>query len=214
MGLYAVTPVLRVLVKHLDRRLFTYLLVLWFAGTVTTPFIHTFTPLQFNPVIFVFFDWVGYYLLGVYLLTSKMRRRTAYIAAGLGLLGTVVGDWLVTATAGEQFTGFFHNYMSATMIVGSVAVFFILLSTKPTRLEDNSKIKNLMHWVSQNTLAIYLIHIIILTALSNRVFGVYLNALTYLPLIDIPIFTLIVFSASAAVVFALKKIPYVAKLLG
>jgi len=37
IGLYSVTPILRVLVKHLNRKLFTYLMILWFAGTVKTP---------------------------------------------------------------------------------------------------------------------------------------------------------------------------------
>ena len=73
MGLYAVTPVLRVLVKNLTRNLFTYLLILWFTGTVVTPAIHTFTDFNFNPVVFVIFDWVGY-LLGIYLINSKIHR--------------------------------------------------------------------------------------------------------------------------------------------
>ena len=214
MGLYAVTPILRVLVKHLNRKLFTYLLLLWFAGTVTTPFIHTFTDFNFQPVVFVFFDWVGYFLLGIYLLNSSIRRKTAYAAAALGLLGVILGDWLLTATAGEQFTGTFHNYMSATMIVGTAAVFFLLTTTKPTRLESHATASRFIRWVSQNTLLIYLIHIIVIETLTFGFFGVYLNTLTYLPLIDIPVFAFIVFGVSAALVYGLKKIPYVKKLIG
>jgi surface polysaccharide O-acyltransferase-like enzyme len=214
MGLYAVTPIMRVLVKHLNRRLFSYLLILWFAGTVITPFIHTFTTFNFNPVMFVFFDWIGYFLLGIYLLSAHFSRKTGITIAVLGLLGTVVGDWVVTGTAGQQFTGYFHNYMSATTIVASAAVFILLLSATPTRLQSQGKISRVMHWVSQNTMGIYLIHIIVLVALTYRVFGIFLNSLTYLPLIDVPIYTALVFVISAVLVFALKKIPYVKKLIG
>ena len=214
MGLYAVTPIMRVLVKHLNRRLFSYLLILWFAGTVITPFIHTFTTFNFNPVMFVFFDWIGYFLLGIYLLSANFSRKIGITVAVLGLLGTVVGDWIVTATAGQQFTGYFHNYMSATTILASAAVFSLLLSATPTRLQSQGKISRVMHWVSQNTMGIYLIHIIVLVALTYRVFGIFLNSLTYLPLIDVPIYTALVFVISAALVFALKKIPYVKKLIG
>jgi surface polysaccharide O-acyltransferase-like enzyme len=214
MGLYAVTPIMRVLVKNLNRSLFSYLLILWFAGTVITPAIHTFTTFDFNPVMFIFFDSIGYFLLGIYLLSANFSRKTAITAAVLGILGTVLGDWVVTGTAGQQYTGYFHNYMSATTIIASVAIFFLLLKATPNRLQSHCKISRVMHWVSQNTLDIYLIHIIVLVALTNRVFGVFLNTLTYIPLIDVPIYTVLVFVISAFLVFMLKKIPYVKKLIG
>lgn len=214
MGLYAVTPMMRVLVKHLSRSLFSFLLILWFAGTVITPFIHTFTTFDFNPVMFVFLDWIGYFLLGIYLLSANFSRRIAITTAVLGIMGTVVGDWVITGTAGQQYTGYFHNYMSATTIIGSAAIFFLLLSAKPTNLQSHGKVSSVIHWISQNTFGIYLIHIIVLSALTNRVFGVFLNSLTYTPLIDVPIYTTLVFTISAALVFVLKKIPYVKNLIG
>jgi surface polysaccharide O-acyltransferase-like enzyme len=59
IGLYLVTPILRVLVRYIDRKKFTLLLSLWFVGTVITPAIHTFTTFTFNPVVFVFMDWAS-----------------------------------------------------------------------------------------------------------------------------------------------------------
>jgi surface polysaccharide O-acyltransferase-like enzyme len=214
MGLYAVTPILRILLKHLDRRLFTYLLLLWFAGTVLTPFIHTFTNFTYDPVTFVFFDWVGYFLLGIYLLGSNFKRQTGYLFAAVGILGATIGDWLLTATAGEHFTGYLHNYMSATMIVGSAGLFLLLITVRASAFDVYPRVNRVVHWVSQNTLPIYLIHMIVLEALTTQVFGVYLNTLTYNPLIDIPLYTLLVFSVSAAIVFGLKRIPGAAKIIG
>jgi surface polysaccharide O-acyltransferase-like enzyme len=214
MGLYAVTPILRVLVKYLNRKLFSLLILLWFTGTVTTPFIHTFTSFHFDPVIFVFFDWVGYYLLGIYLTKAKFSRSTTITVAILGLLGAVLGDWFVTATMGEQMTGYFHNYMSATMIIASVAVYFYLTTIKPNRLESHPKLNSFVHWISQNTLPIYLIHMLVSVTLTEGLFGFYVNTLTYLPLIDVPVFAVIVFVVSTAIVFALRKIPYITKLVG
>lgn len=214
IGLYSVTPILRVLVKHLNRKLFSYLLILWFAGTVITPFIHTFTDFSFNPVMFVFFDWVGYFLLGIYLLNAKIRHSIAYAVAVLGLLGAILGDWAVTAIAGEQYTGYFHNYMSYNIILGSAAIFFILISVQPSRITSHTKLNRAIHWVSQNTLPIYLIHMIVLETLSLGIIGYTFNALTLNPIVDVPIFTAIVFAVSAALVYALKKIPYVTKLIG
>lgn len=214
-GLYSVTPILRVLVKHLNRQLFAYLLILWFTGTVVTPFIHTFTSFSFNPVMFVFFDWVGYFLLGIFLVNSKVRKSTAYTAAILGILGAVLGDWAIAAISGPQHIGYFHGYMSFNIIIGSAAFFFLLLSIQPTKVTSHSKINRMVHWISQNTLPIYLIHIIVLETFMLGLLGdIVLNRLTWNLLIDIPVFTMIVFGISAALVYLLKKIPYVAKLIG
>jgi surface polysaccharide O-acyltransferase-like enzyme len=187
---------------------------LWFAGTVITPAIHTFTSFSFNPVVFVFFDWIGYYLLGIYLLTADLRRSIVYLGVIFGLLGAVVGDWVVTASMGEEYTGYFHNYMSATAIIGAAAIFFLLTAVPANRFENHPKANRVIHWISQHTLPIYLIHIIVLVAFTNQVFGVYLNTLTNIPLIDVPIYTALVFGTSSALVFALKQIPYVRKAIG
>ncbi len=171
MGLYAVTPILRVLVKHLNRKLFAYLLILWVAGTVSTPFIHTFTDFEFSPVAFVFFDWVGYYLLGLYLLESNLRRSKAYLLVFTGLLGAIVGEWFLTATTGQQYMGFFHNYMSATIIIASAGFFFILTSGNTNRLGSYPTLYRVIHWVSVNTFPIYLIHMLVLVTLTANVLG-------------------------------------------
>jgi surface polysaccharide O-acyltransferase-like enzyme len=214
MGLYAVTPVLRVLIKHLDRKLFTYLLVLWFAGTVTTPFIHTFTDFRYQPFTWVFFDGVGYFLLGTYLLYSKTKRSRSALIFILGILGAVAGEWLLTATLGKTYTGYFHNYMNPTIIIASVALFTLLISMDFSSIGKHKKTSRTLHWVSENTLPLYLIHMIVLVTLSVNVFGVWLNNATFIPLLDVPIFAAIVFAASAALVYVFKKVPLLNRLIG
>lgn len=214
MGLYAITPVLRVLVKHLDRKLFTYLLILWFAGTLTTPFIHTFTDFRYQPFTWVFLDGVGYFLLGTYLLYSKMKRSKTALIFILGVLGAVVGAWLLTAAMGKTYTGYFHSYVSPTIIIASVALFTLLISVDFSGISKYKKTSRVLHWVSVNTLALYLIHMIVLVTLSINVFGVWLNNATFIPLFDVPIFTVIVFAVSAALVYVFKKVPVLKRLIG
>ncbi len=214
VGLYLVTPILRILVKHMDRKKFTFLLVIWFAGTVVVPLIHTFTAFDYNPEMFVFTGWVGYFLLGIYLLNTKMRRSIVYLAMALGLLVAIVGDWLLTATAGEQATGFFHGYLSFNMIIASAALFLILVGIPRTRVESGHGVVNrVIHWVGQNTLPIYLAHIIVLESLQLGFFGFawpYTNNL----LVDVPFIAFVTFVLTAAIVYLLKKIPYITRLIG
>jgi surface polysaccharide O-acyltransferase-like enzyme len=216
MGLYALTPVLRVLVRHLDRKLYLYLLIIWFAGTTLTPAIHVFLPqLNYYPYPFILIDWVGYYLLGLYLLQTSMPKLRALLLMLGGLLGTVASSWLLTSILGEQYTGFFHSYVSPTIILASAALFFALISLDFNSLGNRKILGGIIQWVSQNTLPIYLIHMIILvTLVSNGVFGFWVNSITDIVLIDVPIFAVIVFTLSAGIVFVLKKVPGLAKLLG
>lgn len=214
IGLYTVTPIIRVLVKYLDRKLFSLLLFLWFIGTTTTPFIHTFTSFHFDPVLFVFFDWIGYYLLGIYLINASFKRSTAIIVLIVGLLGSVLGDWVVTATFGERLTGYFHNYMSAPIIIASAAAYYYFTTVKRNSVKSPTVFNRFVAWVSKNTLPIYLIHMIILITFTEGVFGLYFNTITYLPLIDSPVFACIVFGVSAIMVYLLKKIPYITRLIG
>ncbi len=123
IGLYLVTPFLRILVKNLNYRMLTYLLVIWFAGTVAVPLIHTFTDFNYNPVMVIIVGWVGYFILGIYLIKAKTRPYKLYILFLFGLLVAILGDWLVTASFGEDYTGFFHGYLSFNMIISSVALF-------------------------------------------------------------------------------------------
>jgi surface polysaccharide O-acyltransferase-like enzyme len=214
VGLYLVTPILRVLVKHIDRKKFTFLLVVWFTGTVAVPLIHTFTAFEYDPVMFVFTDWVGCFLLGIYLLNTKMRRSITYLAAAFGLLVAIVGDWLLTATAGEQATGFFHGYLSFNMIIASAASFLILVSIPRAHFESGNDVVNrVIHWIGQNTLPIYLVHIIVLETLQLGLLGFtwpYTNNL----LVDVPFMAFVTFVLTVAIVYPLKKIPYLNRLIG
>ncbi len=214
LGLYLLTPVLRVLIKHIDRKRFTFLLSVWFVGTISTPAIHTFTSLSYNPLTFLFLDWLGYFLLGIFLLYTKVRSWILYAALTLGLLGAILGEWFLTAMYGEQYAGFFHGYLSFNMIIASAALFMILLAIPKEKIESRYPIVNrVIHWIGQNTLPIYLVHVIVLETLQFGLLGFTLIDKNNL-IVEIPLATFVAFSLSVAIIYPLKKIPYVKKLIG
>ena len=214
IGLYLVTPILRPLVIHLERKKFTFLMIIWFVGTISVPLIHTFTAFSYNPLTFVFTDWVGYYLLGIYLQNTKVRSSIIYLAASLGLLVAVLGSWFITTLYGEQYTGFFHGYLSFNMIIASAALFLILIGIPRTKVETgNGTFNRLLHWIGQNTLPIYLVHIIVLESLHLGLLGFFLPY-THDLLIDVPVVAFVTFVLSSTIIYVLKKIPHVSKLMG
>jgi surface polysaccharide O-acyltransferase-like enzyme len=214
VGLYLATPILRVLVKHIDRKKFTLLIALWFIGTSITPLIHTFTNFNYNPLMFVFTDWVGYYFLGIYLVNTKMRRKIVYPLLAAALSVSVLGDWLITATLGQAETGFFHGYLSFDMIIASAVTFLILVSIPRTTIEKNNNIlTRSMHWLGQNTLPLYLLHIIVLEAIQLGLLG-FKFPYTGIILIDSPILFVMALTISGALIYTLKKVPYVGRIIG
>jgi surface polysaccharide O-acyltransferase-like enzyme len=214
VGLYLITPILRTLVKHIDRKKFKLLLAIWFVGTVSVPLVHTFTNFNYNPVMFVITDWVGFFLLGIYLTETKIHSTIAYLGLIFGLLVAIVGDWFLTASMGEQFTGYFHGYLSFNMIIASAALFLILIRIPYGRIDSgNSSINRFIRWVEHNTLPIYLVHIIVLESLQLGLLG-FSFPYTYNLLVDVPLLALVTFVLTAAIVYPLKKIPFVMKLIG
>jgi surface polysaccharide O-acyltransferase-like enzyme len=212
-GLYLATPILRVLVKHLNRAKFKVLLVLWFMGTVTVPLIHTFTSFDYHPV-FVFMDWGGYFLLGTYLVNSEMRRSVVYPVLAFGFSVAVLGAWIVTSTVGEAETGFFHGYLSFNMILASAALFLTLVNIPRERIEKgNGAPERFMHWIGQNTLPFYLLHIIVLEVVQLGLLG-WRFPYTGIVLIDAPVLAAVGFALSAVIIYVIKKVPYLCKLVG
>ena len=214
VGLYLVTPILRTLVKHIDRKKFKLFIAIWFVGTVSVSLINTFTNFNYNPLMFVITDWIGFFLLGIYLTNTKIHSAIAYLGLIFGLLVAFVGAWFLTATMGEQYTGYFHGYLSFNMIIASASLFLILIRIPHSKIDSgNIAINRLIQWIAQNTLPIYLVHIIVLESLHLGLLG-FSFPYTYNLLVDVPLITLVTLVLSAAIVYPLKKIPYVMKLIG
>jgi surface polysaccharide O-acyltransferase-like enzyme len=214
VGLYLITPILRTLVKHIDRNQFKLLLAIWFVGTILVPLIHNFTNFNFDPLMFVITDWVGFFLLGIYLTNTKIHSVIAYVGLFFGLLVAIIGDWFLTASMGEQFTGYFHGYLSFNMIIASAALFLILIRIPHASIDSGSiTINRFIKWIEQNTLPIYLVHVIVLESLKRGLLG-FSFPYTYNLLVDVPLLAIVTFVLSAIIVYPLKKIPFIMKLIG
>ena len=215
VGLYLVTPVLRVLVKHLDSKRFKYLLTLWFVGTVTVPFINTFGSINFNPVFFVFSGWIGIFLLGTFLQNVKVNRRLLILGAVLGLAGAVIGAYFAAAFVGERVITFFHESLSFNMIVASVSIFLLLTAIPSSKVQSRyGKVNRLLCWISQNTLPIYLFHIMVLESLEIGFLGLTLNRNILAPIIEVPLITILTLILTCLIIYPLNKIPIVKRVIG
>jgi surface polysaccharide O-acyltransferase-like enzyme len=168
---------------------------------------------NYSPLLFVFVGWVGYYLLGPFLLKSNSNSRITYFALILGLIGATVGDAVSSVLAGPRVMGFFNEYLIFTIITASAALFLILATIRKGRFENNTMSSRLLHWIRQNTLPIYLIHIMVLETIQAGWLGFGLNGCIMIPIIEVPLLTAVTLLFSAAIVYPLMKIPYLKRLI-
>ncbi len=215
VGLYLLTPVLRVLVAYIKRRTFNFLLILWFLGTAIVPILSLFTDYRLNSNVFILTGWLGYFLMGAYSPKTRVRSEVLYATLGLGLVWTTIGTYIIVGTIGERQSQFFYDAYSFSMIGVSVALFLILSTVSVERVEKRfPKGSRLLSLISQNTIPIYLFHIMILEALQNGFLGFQISLATMNPVLEVPLITAVTLLICLAIIYPLKKVPFVKRIIG
>jgi surface polysaccharide O-acyltransferase-like enzyme len=215
MGLYLVTPVLRVMVAYIDRKVFSFFMVLWFLGTAVVSLLNLYSPVSLNSNVFIFTGWVGYFLLGAYALNMRPRSDVLFLILVSGLGWTIVGTYLIVGTIGEFYSNFFYDVYSFSMIGASFALFLLLAAVPANSMEKRFPRGNrLLRVISRNTLPIYLFHIMVLEALQRGFFGFQISLATINPVFEVPLISAMTLFICLGVIVPLKKIPFVKKLIG
>jgi surface polysaccharide O-acyltransferase-like enzyme len=215
IGLYLVTPLLRVAIKHASRHILRYTLVIWFVGTAVMPLLTLFGSYYVNANFFIFTGWIGYYVLGIYLTTVNVKQSWLYIGLIGGLLWTIGGSYLIVATLGEHFSQFFYDGFSINMIVASASLFLLLLTISPKMLQAKyPRGSRVLKVIGDNTLPIFLFHVIVLESLEYGFFGFTLSITSMNPFLAIPLSTALTLLVCLAVILPLKRVPHVKRLIG
>ena len=217
VGLYLITPILRIFITHADVSMIKYFVILWVVGVAIIPLFSLFTTYALNSNVFTITGYVGFFVLGTYLSTVKIRRSTLSIFIILGIALTAIGTYVLAATVGGPEMYFFQQYFSPTVILASVPMFLLLFTIKPPSVQKEtspSKVNKLIKLISQNTLAIFFIHVMIIESIQKCYFGFAINRDTINPIIGVPILTILVLFASLAIILILKRVPYLKRLIG
>ncbi len=220
IGFYLLTPVLRVLLANADWKIVKYLLILWLVGTAFVPFIGLYEPLApainwFQRNVFLVTGLFGFFLLGPYVTRLHFSRRQLYILLCLGVLSTSVGTYFLIGTLGMDYSRFLIDAASLSSIATAVALFLILVRTQNQAVANqHPKINRMLKLISENTLPIYLFHIIILETLQNGYLGFQISVTTFNPILSIPLVTAATLLICLVIIVPLKKVPYLKRILG
>jgi len=119
---------LRSMVAQASEKLYRYFMAIWFVGVSLVPLITTFSSYDVNPNLFAIPGYVGYFVLGAYLVNVRIRRKYLVALLALGIALTAIGTFQVSRTIGGGTSFYFQEYLSPTMILASIS-FFLLLNT-------------------------------------------------------------------------------------
>ena len=213
INLYAVAPLLQLMVRNIDRKLLKYCMILFLVfgilrhTVIDLPFVPKWITEQIN--LFVDMDLVGYagyFILGWYLSDPETVKRykagktaavyliTLFLAAGINQWIAVANNWPTQAL--------YANF-SLPVAVESVCIFLLVRK----RFADFSVSPAVRLWldrIAESTLFIYLIHPFVIRRLQ-----IYLNLYTtnYNVLFSVPLMVILVFVLCSAAGMILKKIP-------
>jgi surface polysaccharide O-acyltransferase-like enzyme len=221
LGLCLLTPILRVIIAHANRVLIQYFIILWLISVSILPFLALLSPLQLSKNIFTITGYVGYFILGIYLSSVQIRRRTVLAFMFLGITLTALGTYVLAVTNVSANMYFFQEYLSPTVILTSVMAFLLLLTIKPhpvasLSLQHETKpniFSKILKVISQNTLGIYFVHVMVIEAIQWGLLGFTLNRETLHPIVEVPLLLIITLFASLGIILLLKKIPKVKKIV-
>ncbi|MCW3995955.1 MAG: acyltransferase family protein [Candidatus Bathyarchaeota archaeon] len=220
VGLYLLTPIIRIIVAHANWSLIKYFFLIWIVGTGVFPLLRLFANIGpqitwFNETVFVLSGMIGYFIFGAY--AGKLRPRTSLLVLLLtvGSLWTIFGTYFLVGTMGEAYSQFFMDASSLNVILAATSLFMLLAAVPHEKVGVRfPRLSRALKVISENTLPIYLFHVIVLETLQKGYLGFKLSVLTLNPLIEIPLITGVTLLICLVIIVPLKKIPHVKSIIG
>ena len=219
LNLYAIAPLLFVLVRSMDRRLFRYFLILFFVFGILTRTVYElpFVPKWINEQINLFIEmdlvrYAGYFMLGYFLsdpkIAGRIPRKTLWITYFVTLiLAAGLNQWI--AAADNWPTQALYGTFSLPVAIEGICIFLLVRK----RFAGHSFPEKTTLWVSriaESTLFVYLIHPFVIQRLHMYL---HLYTVNYNLLFSVPLMVLLVCCIASCTGMILKKIPVINRLV-
>ncbi len=212
IGIYIVLPFIQNMLKNMDDKLKKLYMTLWLSlcgGVYLLTLILKTNILYPIPLIQNAY-YLGYFIAGyiIYEYLQKQNKKNNKLYLLLYIISTVIIiglTYLLSLNLSKYYEGLFA-YRSIFMMTSSISMFILIINNKDKILTDK-KIK-ILNLISPYSFGIYLTHVIFLNLLTEN-----FKILNISSFIGIPIFSIILFGLSYLLVYIIKKIPYLKKVV-
>lgn len=215
IGLYILTPFLRVFIKGASQKLIRTFLLIWVVNVAIVPVFTRITGLRISANLLSITGFVGYYIAGYFLTRTQPKWHPAfyflvYLAASSA---TFLATHYSSAAAGSPVELYYDKF-SPNIMLAAVAFFQFIRSINFSNLYENNKgFKVVVTTLGKTTYGVFFIHLLVQSALLFGVFGFQLYSGTGNGFIYIPLTSLAVYVISTVIVLVLGRIPLVKNLV-
>ncbi|MHC1720706.1 MAG: acyltransferase [Clostridiaceae bacterium] len=210
-GLYIITPLLRKI--SADKKMTEYFLLLAIVFSIIVPTLLSIPTLSKASLLMDYMDYrftldfAGYFLAGYYLSKYDIGgkwRRLIYILGTAGIIATMVISYIISMNTGAPY-GYYGNF-TINVMCASIAV-FVFFKYEISKIKLAEKTVKTVTFLSSCSFGIYLVHVFYIEFLAR--FGIDIYMMN--PVLSVPIVSIIVFMLSLVTIFAIKKIPVLAR---
>jgi surface polysaccharide O-acyltransferase-like enzyme len=205
IGLYLLTPILRVFVAKARNAEILYYIALWFIAMPILFIVEAFTPLKNGFEIYYTGGYVGYFLLGYLLGGLETKAPLLWLALGLFITSFIFSFVVFRFNLFPQENELvFRSYPSLNIILMSLGAFLLI---KAAGEKISPWLAGLSGEASKVSFGIYLIHPLVFAwmALGWKTLG--FETETGNAIFVIPLAALVNFLLSWTIVFVISKIP-------
>ena len=215
IALYLMIPVFKIIVNNLSQKQLAFVIILWMVLSLgVTQFNEIASSLDIPLKIDWYFpmitSWAGYFLLGHYLVSYDIKKpcKILLIVIGVALLVLCpVINMFATAYKGEYIESFIPQ---SGLTACFVAIAFFLIFKGFSKVSFSERNKKIIVNVSNNIFGIYLIHALV----NSVIFHIVNLKLDFInPIISIQLLSVFVFVISFIIVWILRKIPIIKKVV-
>lgn len=215
IGLYIVTPILRIITINATKSQIQYFLIIGIIISFLVPSLSNYFPFSFISInidkmyLFMPRSYLILYLLGFYLTNYQINKNTKKIIYFLGIFGalfTICATQYISVKSlvpKDSWQGIF----SMNTLFYSISV-FVFLKEWLCKIKFSNKSIEIIKTLSTCSFGVFLTHDLFIRYLIRN--GV-LNSELRNPIIMVPIIVLCIFIASNALSYIINKIPFLNK---
>ncbi|MBE5852406.1 MAG: hypothetical protein E7299_05570 [Lachnospiraceae bacterium] len=214
--LYCLVPVLHCFVKHAERSVIKYFLLLFIVFQIGIFTLKAFTTQ--GEILYIFelmniplvCSYAGYFILGYYISyigIDKKYHRLIYISAFLSAVCNVIFGNLLAQKHQEPVADVYDSYGFFTFII--VVAIYLYFTEHKEKFALSSKSSRLIQELSACTLGVYVMHVGLMEIFKNNGF----HPLSFPIIIGVPIFAIICFILCTFIAAIVRRIPFVGKFI-
>jgi surface polysaccharide O-acyltransferase-like enzyme len=205
IGLYLITPILRVFISRARKSEILYYIALWFLAMPILFIVEEFTPIKNGFEIYYTGGYVGYFLLGYYLGRLETKPPLLWSALGLFMTGIIFSFAVFHYDLPPQNNEMvFRSYPSLNIILMSLGAFILI---KAAGEKISAPLARFSSGVSKASFGIYLIHPLVFMCMTLGWNALGFQTAAGNSIFIIPLAASVNFLLSWLIVFLISKIP-------